>query len=143
MTLFPEANEWRAGMRDVSAAIDDTMGELVTVTPVTPGKPNFPGTAQPDKAVTVTAVFTSKAETILMGENNGKLHSGHVISPLISTCKPVFQFGYGVLPWPLRQGYQIWLCRTGETFEVTDVKPDGVARITVNVVQLGRQSDAR
>lgn len=35
---------------------------------------------------------------------------------------PVFQFRYGVLPWPLRQHYRIRLHRTDEVFEVTDVK---------------------
>jgi hypothetical protein len=34
------------------------------------------------------------------------------------------------------------LC-SGELFEVTDVRPDGVARIVVKVTQLGRQSEAR
>ncbi len=56
---------------------------------------------------------------------------------------PVFQFRYGVLPWPLRQHYRIRLHRTDEVFEVTDVKPDGVSKIVADVVQLGRQSDAR
>lgn len=51
---------------------------------------------------------------------------------------PVFQFDYQTLPWALGQGYLIKLCRTGETFEITDIKPDGAgARITVNLVQLG------
>ncbi|WP_456636377.1 hypothetical protein [Bradyrhizobium sp. USDA 10063] len=129
-------------MQDVSAAIDDTMGEPVTVTPVQPSKPNFPGTPQPDKAVTVIAVFMSKAHTAL-SSTEGKISGGITLSPLVSTSKPVFEFGYNVLPWPLRQGYRIKLCRTGELFEVTDVKPDSVARICAHVVQLGRQSGSR
>jgi hypothetical protein len=44
--LFPGSDNWRAGMQDVSAAIDDTMGELVTVTP-TSAFPNFPSVADP------------------------------------------------------------------------------------------------
>ncbi|WP_407194298.1 hypothetical protein [Bradyrhizobium sp. STM 3566] len=142
MTLFPEVNDWRAGMQDVSAAIDETMAEAVIVTPVRSGGVNFPKIPEPEKAITVAAVFMAKAETVVMGENMGKIHSGHVVSPLVSTRKPVFTFDHRVLPWPLKQGYRIKLCRTGETFEVKDVKSDSVARITADVVQLGRESGA-
>jgi hypothetical protein len=31
----------------------------------------------------------------------------------------------------------------GEVFEVTNVKPDGVARVVVHVVQLGRPKDSQ
>jgi hypothetical protein len=142
--LFPGSDNFRAGMQDVSAAIDETMGELVTVTPTIPAKPNYAAIAEHDKAVTVTAVFTSKAETIVMGE--GKQIGGHSVSPLVSTSKPVFQFSYAVLhgmPFRLRQSHRITRVCSGETFEVTDIKPDGVSRVTVSVVQLGRQSEFR
>jgi hypothetical protein len=141
--LFSGTDNWRAGMADVSAAIDDTMGELVTVTPAEAPKPNFPSVVDPSKAVTVTAVFTSKAKDVLMGENVGRIASGHSISPIVSTSEPIFTFGYGVLPFPMRQSYRITRLCSGETFEVTDVKPDGVSRIVVKVVQLGRQSESR
>ena len=65
---------------------------------------------------------------------------GHSVSPLVSTSEPIFQFGYGVLQWPLRQSYRITRLCSGETFEVKDVKPDGVSRICAHVVELGRQS---
>jgi hypothetical protein len=127
-------------MQDVSAAIDDTMGELVTVTPADAPKVNFPSVADPSKAVTVTAVFTSKSKLIAMGE--GKI-GGHSVSPLVETSEPIFTFGYGVLPFPLRQAYRITRLCSGETFEITNVKPDGVSRYVVNVVQLGRQREDR
>jgi len=139
MTLFPETNNWRAGMQDVSAAIDDAMGELVTVTPTRSGGVNFPSIPEPDKSVTVTAVFTRKPESAF---GASRTHGGQTVSPLISTSKPVFQFGYSVLPFAIRQYYRITLLRTGELFEVTDVKDDGVSRLTVDVNQLGRQKDA-
>ncbi|MFU0608734.1 hypothetical protein, partial [Klebsiella pneumoniae] len=62
MTLFPEADPWRAGMQDVAKAIEDEMGELVTVTPTRSGGVNFPRTPEPEKALIVRAVFTAKAE---------------------------------------------------------------------------------
>ena len=141
--LFPETDNWRAGMQDVSAAIDDTMGELVTVTPAEVPKPNFSSVPDPSKAVTVVAVFTSEAKTVLLGDNVGRMGAGHSLSPLVSTSEPIFSFGYGVLPFPIRQSYRIRRECNGETFEVTDVKPDGVSRIVVKVVQLGRQSESR
>jgi hypothetical protein len=137
--LFPD--NWRAGMQDASAAIDDTMGELVTVTPASVPQVNFPSVADSSKAVTVTAVFTSKAETVWMG-NEGRI-SGHSVSPLIQTSKPIFSFAYDALPFPIRQSYRITRNCSGEVFEVTNIEPDGVARIVCKVVQLGRQSESR
>lgn len=137
--LFPGTDNWRSGMQLVSQAIDETQGECVTVTPATVPKPNFPSVADPSKAITVTAVFTSKSKTVIIGE--GKM-GGNSVSPLISTREPVFEFSYDVLqmmPWPLRQSYRITRLCSGETFEITDIKPDGVSRTCVHVVQLGRQ----
>ncbi|CCD97762.1 hypothetical protein [Bradyrhizobium sp. STM 3809] len=139
MTIFPGTDNWRQGMQEVCAAIDETFGELVEVTPAIAPKPNFPTEVLPEKAVTVTAVFTQKAETVIMGKEHHV--GGHSLSPLVSTSKPVFQFGYGVLPFPMQQGYRIMRLCSGELFEATDVRPDGVARIVVPVVQLGRQKE--
>src|SRR5256885_1927368 len=137
MTLFPGTSDWRAGMQDVSAAIDETMGEPVIVTPVRSGGVNFPTIPEPERSISTVAAFMAKPETVLMGENKIRT-GGHALSPLISTRVPVFSFDQKSLPWPLMQGYRIKLCRTGETFEVTDVKSDSVARIEAKVVQLGR-----
>jgi hypothetical protein len=89
-------------------------------------------------------VFTSKAETIVMGE--GGRVGGLSVSPLISTSKPVFQFSYAVLhglPFILTQYHRITRLCSGELFEVTDIKPDGVSRAIILVKQLGRQSESR
>lgn len=85
--------------------------------------------------------FTSKAVTIVVGA--GRQHTRHPISPLISASMPVFTFRYGELRVPLRQSYRITRQCSGETSEVTDVKPDGVSRIVCKVVQLGRQAKDR
>ena len=139
--LFPDASNWRAGMQDASAAIDETMGELVTVTPAESPKPNFPSVVDLSRSVTVTAVFTSKAKTILMG-SEGRI-GGHSVSPLVETSEPIFTFGYGVLPFAIRQGYRITRLCSEEMFEVKNVEPDGVSRIVVKFVQLGRQREDR
>jgi hypothetical protein len=137
--LFPGSDNWRAGMADVSAAIDETQGELVDITPARVPKVNFPSVPDPSKSVTVVAVFKNKAKTVIMG-SEGKM-GGHSVSPLVETSEPVFEFGYGVLPFPLRQSYRITRRCNGATYEVTNIKPDGVSRICVNVVQLGRPSE--
>ncbi|MFT9639746.1 hypothetical protein ACMZ49_20810 [Alcaligenes phenolicus] len=139
MTLFPEADAWRVGMQDVAKAIEDEMGELVTVTPTRSGGVNFPRIPEPEKALIAKAVFAAKAELVTMGP--GRQHGGYNVSPLISTRKPIFQFRYGVLPWPIEQGYRILLHRTRELFEATDVQPDSVSSVVVSVTQLGRAKD--
>lgn len=140
--LFPETNNWRAGMQDVSAAIDESMGELVEVTPyVGTPLPNFPAVPDPSKAVTVTAVFTNRAKSIIMGENSGRIAFGHSISPIVSTSEPIFSFGYGALPFPLRQGYRIMRLCNRALYQITDVQPDGVSRVEVRVSMLGREKE--
>jgi hypothetical protein len=134
--LFPGSDNWRAGMQEVSAAIDETQGELVTVTPARAQAVNFPSLPDPSKSVTVVATFMNKAKTIIMG-NEGKM-GGHSLSPLVETSEPVFTFVYGVLPFPLMQAYRITRCCNGAVYEITDIKDDSVSRIVVNVVQLAR-----
>jgi hypothetical protein len=65
-------------------------GELVTVIPVQTFTVNFPGQPDPANAVTVTAVFTSRAKTVIMGEHSARLTLGHSVSPLVSTSEPIF-----------------------------------------------------
>jgi hypothetical protein len=136
--LFPGSNSWRAGMQDVSAAIDEAMGELVTVTPASVPAINFASVADPSRSVTVVATFKNKAKTIIMG-SEGKM-GGHSLSPLVETSVPVFEFSYDVLrsmPYPLQQSYRITRLCNGVTYEITNIKSDGVSRTCVNVVQLG------
>jgi hypothetical protein len=127
---------WRAGMMDVSAAIDEVMGERVTVIPAKPPAVNFQAIADHSRAVTVTAVFLSPATLIRLGTDRTREHG---LSVPISTRKPSFSFGYGVLPFDILQGYQIKRLCNGEIFEITDVQDDGVSRIVCPVNQMGRE----
>jgi hypothetical protein len=140
--LFPGSDSWRAGMQDVAAAIDETQGELVTITPTTAPAPNYPSVPYPAKAVTVVGVFKNKAKTVIMG-SEGKI-GGHSLSPLVETSEPVFEFSYDVLrsmPFALRQAYRITRLCNGDVYEIVNIKPDGVSRACVKVVQLGRPSE--
>ena len=59
---------------------------------------------------------------------------------LVETRKPIFSFSRDALPWAIERGDVIERTCSGEKFEVTNIAPDGVSRITVEVVQLGRSS---
>ncbi|MFS8081900.1 MAG: hypothetical protein ACMG51_00500 [Ginsengibacter sp.] len=135
--LFPDQS-WRSGMQDVSIAIDQSMGELVTVTPANVQRPNFPSVPDSSRAVAVTAVFMRKAKTVLMG-NEHRL-SGHSLSPLVETSEPIFSFSLDALPFPILQSYRITRLCSGEVFEVTKPESDGVSRINCKVVQLGKDA---
>lgn len=139
--LFPNNQNWRAGMQEASDAIDDTMGELVTVTPAVSDKPNFPRIVDRAREATATAVFTDRAKTVIMG-SEGRI-GGHSISPLVTTDEPIFSFSYGALPFDILQGYRITRHCNGETFEAKDVRPDGVSRVVVPVSRLGRSGSYR
>lgn len=136
--LFPDRSNWRQSMQEVAAAIDDTMGEVVTVIPATPSRPNYPTVPDGTRAMRAVAVFTNKARDVIMGDQIGRINSGHSISPIVSTSEPVFSFRYGALPWPILQGYRIRRECNGAVYEAKDVKDDGVSRIVVPVVTLGR-----
>jgi len=137
--LFPGATDsWRASMQECSAAIDESMGELVKITPANAPAINFPSVANPAKAVTVVATFKNKSKTVIMG-NEGKM-GGHSLSPLVETSEPVFEFSYDVLrsmPYTLQQSYRITRLCNGVTYEITSIRPDGISRTCVRVVQLG------
>jgi hypothetical protein len=130
-------------MQDVAAAIDETMGELVEVTPIDSAatKPNFSAVMRPDKAVRAIAVFTSTPTHVFGKPSGGKYAGSYEVAPLITTSKPVFSFAYGALPFPLRQHCRIERCCSGELFEITDIQPDGVSRIACTVVRLGLEPE--
>lgn len=131
MTLFPGSDNWRAGMQEVAQAIAETMGECVRVTPAILPAPNFPSVPQNERAVIVQAVYTAPHKAVVMGRN----FEG---APVMSTRSPRFEFAYGALPFELQQHFRITRLCNGETFEITDVRPDSVSMIVCTVVQLGR-----
>jgi hypothetical protein len=132
--------KWRSHMQHVAAAIDGAFGELVSVTPTT-RSPNLMAKLDPSLTpATVSAVFSWRSEMAFNHSNSRSISSGSIeTAPLVSTRKPFFSFKCGELPFALRQGYQIERLCDGSLFEVKDVKSDGVSRVQVEVVQLGRE----
>jgi hypothetical protein len=133
------ADTYRGYMAECADAINDMMGERVIVTPTT-SKPNFPPIAQIDKAVEVVAAFTWVSETIFGGSGGGGRQRGSggidVMLP-VQSRKPLFSFKADTLPFPLHAGFRIQRCADASLWEITTVKPDGVSRVAVEVVQLG------
>ncbi|MDO8980302.1 MAG: hypothetical protein Q7V17_13820 [Afipia sp.] len=125
---------WRADMQDVSAAINETMGEPVTITPAT-RKPNFQSTPDFARSASAIAVFSWKSRSIFKEQTGKNGHAGPLME--VESREPTFSFTTSQLPFPLWPGYRIARC-AGHVFEITAVEPDGVARTVVHVVQLGR-----
>ena len=135
-------DHFRAAMSDVADAINDEMGETVLITPYI-AKPNFPSQLDVTRpAFSITAVFTHKAVTTFGNEEGKhKMPGRHdSLEVGISTSRPIFSVKACDLPFDLRQSYRIQRCHDGSLWEITDLRPDGVSRIEIRVVQLGRRS---
>ena len=129
-------SSWLSEMQGASAVIDQTFGELVTVTPAD-RRPNYQAEPQPEHAVELQAVFSWRSKTIFKPNKGTSLGNGDAF---IESREPIFGFSRDALPWALRAGDIIARHCDGTEFEITTVAPDGVSRVTVNCVQLGRQS---
>jgi hypothetical protein len=129
---------WRHGMQNAAAEIDNTFSEMVTITP-TSRAPNQMAKLDPTlRPATVCACFSWRSEMAFNNRDSRSLSSSTVeAAPLISTRKPVFSFSFGVLPYALKQGYRIERLCDGSIFEVKDAKSDGVSRVQAEVAQLG------
>jgi hypothetical protein len=127
---------WRAGMANVSAAIDQNFGERLTLIACL-ARPNFP--TEPDasiKPVTLSGVFSYRARLALdTGHGRGGQHGS---GGLVQSQDPIATFSHAALPWLPQRGDRIRREADGTTFEVTATKSDGVAHVTLDLVDLGR-----
>ena len=134
------ADTFRGYMAECADAIDDIMGERVIIIP-TIRKPNFQPVAENGKAFEVVAAFTYVSELAFSasGGGKGRFQGTVTTDPMlpVQTRKPLFSFNANTLPFPIQRGFQIQRCFDASLWEATTVKPDGVSRIAVEVVQLG------
>ena len=138
---MPFSDHFRAAMQDVANAINDEMGETVIITPYV-AMPNYSSTLDANRpAFSVTAVFTHKAVTTFGNEEGHHKTPGRreTLEVGISTSRPIFSVKSCDLPFDLRPSYRIQRCHNGSLYEITDIRPDGVSRIEIRVVQLGRR----
>ena len=133
-------SQFREAMSDAADAINATMGEYVTVTPYS-AKPNFPSASDTTlPAFDIVMVFRNRASVAFDSKGSKRSSNKHDIelAQMIRTSVPTFSVKTCELPFPLRQHYRIQRCATGDLYEITDLKADGVSRIECDVVQLGR-----
>lgn len=90
---IPETCKGRCAVRKIRRT---ATGEAVIVTPVRPGGVNFPTIAESERAISTTAVFMAKPETVVMGDN--KIHArGHSQLALNARTVRTFLGGGSVL----------------------------------------------
>ena len=136
------ASYFRDAAQDMAAAINETMGETVTVTPYTV-KANFP--AAPDAtlpAFKITMVFMHRSATAFTDRSSYRSSGSKdiEIAAAIQTRKPIFSVKACDLPFTIGRQFRIHRCFDGTDWEVTASKPDGISRVELDVVQLGRAS---
>jgi hypothetical protein len=135
------ADLYRGYMAECADAIDEFMGEKVIVIP-TQGIPNFPKEPIAGQEIETIAVFTWVSETGFNNADAKRISFSREVdlAPLLTTRKPRFSFKANYLPFPILSGYRIQRCVDASLWDVTSAKPDGVSRIEVAVVQLGRST---
>lgn len=126
--------DWRGDMQAVSEAIDEDLGaEFVTLIPMAIAA-NVNAGNIPDKSrnrVDVKAIYSHRSELI---DSAGQLK--------FTTGNPLFSIRYSELSaWTPRQGDLIRLHRTGEQFEIVKAEPDGVSRVKLDVMIMGRRDE--
>ena len=120
---------WREGMQGVSAAIDKTFGETLTLIPCVL-EPNMPSRGLNDEAVTLRGQFLYRQKLAFAHHAGGD-------GPLIQSQEPIATFSHAALPYEINRGDRIRRETDQTLWEVTRVSSDGVSRVTCHLVELG------
>ena len=129
MSLLSQGNWFDADAGNLRNQINE-FGEWFTHTPYS-AKPNFPSEPDPTRAgATLQMVYERDAKRLMLGMEEAG----------VSTRSPEVTAMVCDFLSPVRQKDRFTHCLTGEVFEVTDPKPDGLAGITICMVQLGRRT---
>jgi len=123
-------SDWRTGMQGVSAAIDRTFGETLTLIPCVL-EPNMPTRALADEAATLKGEFMYRAKLAFAAHHAGG------DGPLIQSQEPIATFSHAALPYEINRGDRIRRETDGTLWEVTRTSSDGVSRVTCHLVELG------
>lgn len=108
--------------------IIDEYGECFTSQPFRVMQVNFPTGPDPTrKPRTFKAVFERDAKNIALGMENVTVSTRHLCVTALVCDVP-----------DARQGDRLTHMLTGELFELTDVRPDGLSGVEMRMVQLGR-----
>lgn len=103
-------------------------GEQFTLQPYRVMKVNFPSGPDPTrKAYSFWAVFERDAKEMSLGMQEVTVSTRHLCVTALVCDVP-----------DIRQSDRLTHLLTGELFELTDVKPDGLSGVEMRMVQLGR-----
>lgn len=103
-------------------------GECFVIQPFRTMQVNFPTSADPTrKQRSFSAVFERDAKNMSVGMQEVTVSTRHLcVTALVCDIPDV------------RQGDRLTHLLTGEMFELTDVRPDGLSGVELRMVQLGR-----
>lgn len=106
----------------------DEFGEKFTLLPFRTMQVNFPTSSDPTRrSYEFWAVFERDAKDVSLGMEEVRVSTRHLCVTAMVCDVP-----------DLRQGDRLLHDLTGELFEITDPRPDGLSGITIRMVQLGR-----
>jgi hypothetical protein len=120
---------WFDAEKQSLAEIIEEFGEPFTLTPYRTAQVNFPTSPDPARtAFDFSAVFERDAKNVSLGMEEVSISTRHLCLTALVCDVPY-----------VKQGDRILHKLTGEVFEVTDPRPDGISGIEMRMVQLGRQ----
>lgn len=108
--------------------IIEEFGEAFTCFPFTVKRINFPTTPDPTRpTIDFMAVFDREAKDVSLGLQEVNVSTRHLCVTALVCDVP-----------NIAQGDRLQHKLTGELFEITDARPDGLSGIELRLVQLGR-----
>ena len=131
--MFTDEN-WRGKMQGASAEIDSRFGERFYIG-MAKREPNARVKPSGDGAFEIDAVFSYRSETVFRHDATTRQAGGL----LVETRTPTVSFSHRACPVMIQHGDVLTRVADGSQWEVKKVKPDGVSRIVLDLVQRGVQ----
>lgn len=124
------AKTWFEDEQQVLFNALDEFGEEFVLVGYQPPKPNFTSTGpDPERPATrIRAVFEREADTVKLGSESAP----------ISSRDPRLTVALSEMPYEIAGHDRLTHVATGEVFEITDTRKDGLSGMCLEVVQIGR-----
>ena len=127
MSSSPQGS-WFDDEAQATAGIIEEFGEWFDYTPYRVARVNFPaGIDQTRTAYSFTGVFERDAKNVSLGLEEVNISTRQLCVTAMVCDVP-----------GIAQGDRITYRLTGELFEITDVRPDGLSGVGLRLTQLGR-----
>ena len=132
--MFTDEN-WRGKMQGASAEIDSRFGERFYIG-MAQRRPNHAVEPSGEGVFEIDAVFSYRSETAFRHEATTRQAGG----TLVETRVPTVSFSHRACPVMIKHGDVLTRFADGTQWEVKAIKPDGVSRIVLDLVQRGVQA---